>query len=170
MADPYIDRKTVNKSYRPRGDVMSPGLKRAREPFRIRNALTGVVLASFAVGVWAYSLSAVKQDDFSDVDEEAKALASSSPPSTSNVIPATPEVVNATKGAIAAGFTPLEPAAPSPVVPAPASSSRPKGVLAALLADRYPQALDPSTKTIIFGAPPVDNPGRLRDWWKQGRR
>ncbi len=57
--------------------VMSPGLQRARAPFRFRNALTGGILASFAVGVWAYSLSAVAQDDFSDVDEEAKAISAS---------------------------------------------------------------------------------------------
>ena len=48
---------------------MSPGLKRAREPFRIRNAVVGVGLFAFAVGVWAYSISAVKQDVFDDVDE-----------------------------------------------------------------------------------------------------
>ena len=53
---------------------MSPGLQRARAPFRLRNALTGVVLAGFAVGVWAYSIGAVKQDVFDDVDEEARAL------------------------------------------------------------------------------------------------
>ena len=49
---------------------MSPGLQRARQPFRLRNAITGVVLAGFAVGVWAYSIGAVKQDKFDDVDEE----------------------------------------------------------------------------------------------------
>lgn len=53
---------------------MSPGLQRAREPFRLRNALTGLVLTGFAVGVWAYSIGAVKQDAFDDVDEEARAL------------------------------------------------------------------------------------------------
>ena len=59
---------------------MSPGLQRARAPFRVRNAITGLVLTGFAAGVWAYSISAVKQDDFSDIDEEAKALARASPP------------------------------------------------------------------------------------------
>ena len=58
---------------------MSPGLQRARAPFRVRNAITGLVLTGFAAGVWAYSISAVKQDDFSDIDEEAKALARASP-------------------------------------------------------------------------------------------
>jgi cytochrome c oxidase assembly factor 3 len=54
---------------------MSPGLKRAREPYRLRNAITGLALGAFAVGIWAYSISAVKQDVFDDVDEEARALA-----------------------------------------------------------------------------------------------
>ena len=46
---------------------MSPGLQRARQPFRLRNAITGVVLAGFAVGVWAYSIGAVKQDKFDEL-------------------------------------------------------------------------------------------------------
>jgi cytochrome c oxidase assembly factor 3, fungi type len=54
---------------------MSPGMLRAREPFRVKNAVTGVLLAAFGVGVWAYSIRAVKQDVFDDVDEEARALA-----------------------------------------------------------------------------------------------
>ena len=54
---------------------MSPGLQRARAPFRLRNALTGLVLGGFAAGVWVYSLRAVKQDEFEDADEEARELA-----------------------------------------------------------------------------------------------
>ncbi|KAG9317706.1 yeats family-domain-containing protein [Chiua virens] len=70
----YLSPKDVGKSYRPRSYVMSPGLLRAREPFRFQNALTGLVLAGFATAVWAYSIRAVKQDDFSDVDEEAREM------------------------------------------------------------------------------------------------
>ena len=40
------------------------GLARARKPFRTANLLVGGGLALFAVGVYAYSISAVKQDDF----------------------------------------------------------------------------------------------------------
>jgi cytochrome c oxidase assembly factor 3 len=43
----------------------------------LRNAITGLTLAAFGVGVWAYSISAVKQDVFDDVDEEARGLAAS---------------------------------------------------------------------------------------------
>ncbi|KAJ3504656.1 hypothetical protein NLJ89_g7826 [Agrocybe chaxingu] len=55
---------------------MSPGLLRAREPYRLKNAILGLTLGAFAVGVWAYSISAVKQDVFDDVDAEAEALGS----------------------------------------------------------------------------------------------
>lgn len=60
-----------------RTQAMSPGLKRAREPFRIPNALTGFVLGAFAVGVYSYSIYAVKQDEFEDLDDEVKSRATS---------------------------------------------------------------------------------------------
>ena len=53
---------------------MSQGLLRAREPYRVKNAITGLAISSFAVGVWLYSMRAVKQDNFDDVDEEARAM------------------------------------------------------------------------------------------------
>ncbi|KAI5982668.1 hypothetical protein EDD15DRAFT_2266797 [Pisolithus albus] len=71
---PYISPKAVKESYRPRSYQMSPGLLRAREPFRVKNAITGVILAGLGIGVWAYSIRAVKQEDFSDVDEEAREM------------------------------------------------------------------------------------------------
>ncbi|KAI0005129.1 Oxysterol-binding protein-domain-containing protein [Russula compacta] len=54
---------------------MSAGLIRAREPYRVKNTFTGLAIGSFVVGVWLYSMSAVKQDNFDDVDEEARAMA-----------------------------------------------------------------------------------------------
>lgn len=38
---------------------MSPGLLRAREPFFLRNTITGLTLVSFATWVYWYSISAV---------------------------------------------------------------------------------------------------------------
>ena len=52
-------------------------MERARAPYRFRNAITGLIVGSFAVGVWAYSIRAVKQDSFDDVDEEARLLSAS---------------------------------------------------------------------------------------------
>lgn len=37
----------------------------------MRNAITGLAIAGFAVSVWAYSIRAVKQDNFDDVDAAA---------------------------------------------------------------------------------------------------
>lgn len=54
---------------------MSQGLRRAREPYRVKNMVTGLAISSFAIGVWFYSIRAVKQDNFDDVDEEARAMA-----------------------------------------------------------------------------------------------
>lgn len=66
---------------------MSPGLKRARAPYRVKNAIVGVTLGAFSVAIWAYSISAVKQDVFDDVDEEARAMSATRTPETKSVSP-----------------------------------------------------------------------------------
>ena len=152
---------------------MSPGLERARQPFRLRNAITGLVLASFAIGVWAYSIGAVKQDVFDDADEEARELARSgahikSLEDQERERRAAETEAHATAGA--GGITPLQTAPPtpsmSPVVEARTAPSvptdRPRGVVAGLLYERYPKMFDPKTKTLVWGAPPVDNVGKLK--------
>lgn len=48
-------------------DLLHSGLHRARAPFRAKNLLTGAGIVSFTFAVYAYSISAVKQDDFSDI-------------------------------------------------------------------------------------------------------
>ncbi|KAI7858822.1 hypothetical protein BDC45DRAFT_564929 [Circinella umbellata] len=50
-----------------KGYGFSPALERTRQPFRARNMLTLLGLFTFTGGVFAYSMLAVKQDDFSDV-------------------------------------------------------------------------------------------------------
>ncbi|GAA99911.1 uncharacterized protein L969DRAFT_46850 [Mixia osmundae IAM 14324] len=63
------DRYAARRSYFGRsGYSMSQGLQRARAPFRFRNTLTGMALAGFITSVYYYSISAVKQEDFSDVE------------------------------------------------------------------------------------------------------
>ncbi|WVQ82843.1 hypothetical protein IAT38_004978 [Cryptococcus sp. DSM 104549] len=59
----------VNDSYRPNGYGMSPSLIRARQPFLFTNRLIGGTIIAFVIGVYTYSISAVKQDDFSDVED-----------------------------------------------------------------------------------------------------
>ncbi|KAK6904737.1 mitochondrial protein [Kwoniella mangroviensis CBS 10435] len=61
--------RAADRSYHPKGYGMSPSLQRARKPFVLTNVLIGGTLFAFAVGVYVYSISAVKQDDFSDVED-----------------------------------------------------------------------------------------------------
>lgn len=129
---------------------MSPGLRRAREPFRIRNALTGIALGVFAVGIWAYSISAVKQDVFDDIDDEARALQAGRPASASRD--------HVTVGSVAS------PPIPHPT-PSPADVAQPprKGILRHL-ESRFPNLLDPHTKTLVSQAPPLDDLGIISDY------
>jgi cytochrome c oxidase assembly factor 3 len=157
---------------------MSEGLRRAREPYRIRNALVGLGLGAFAIGVWAYSISAVKQDVFDDVDEEARALgagqltpaASGSATrqaltttvgSTTTATPALPAAAGIAQGTANLVLTdtvplpPVTPPAPAPVVA--------KGVLAKAIDKKWPSSrvIDPESKTFLWGAPSVDNVGKM---------
>jgi cytochrome c oxidase assembly factor 3 len=122
---------------------MSPGLKRAREPYRLQNAITGLTLAAVGVGIWAYSISAVKQDVFDDVDEEARALVASRSEGMKNLederksSPTPPPVLAATASQSSAGS--------------------PRGLLVKLLDGSFPWLLDPTRKTLIWGAPPVSD-------------
>jgi cytochrome c oxidase assembly factor 3, fungi type len=119
---------------------MSPGLMRAREPYRAKNAVTGLAIGSFIVGVWLYSMSAVKQDNFDDVDEEARAM-------------------------VKAGVKPLaEKGAEAMTTVAITKEKEEKKAhrgLLALLDTKLPGLLDPEGRTVVFGAPPVDRIGRI---------
>ncbi|KAG8890512.1 hypothetical protein FRB98_007859 [Tulasnella sp. 332] len=66
-----MSKRAAESTYRPKGYGISPSLARARAPFRIQNAITGFTLVGFAVSVWAYSIYAVKQENFDDIDFEA---------------------------------------------------------------------------------------------------
>ncbi|AEO53251.1 hypothetical protein MYCTH_2294330 [Thermothelomyces thermophilus ATCC 42464] len=45
----------------------SPALIRARRPYLVKNTVTGLALGAIAVGVWAYTINAIGQDEFEDV-------------------------------------------------------------------------------------------------------
>ena len=141
---------------------MSPGLKRAREPYRLKNAIVGLGLGAFAVGVWAYSISAVKQDVFDDVDEEVEVLAASpgSTNSPSNHIPISgiekQDIPLTTKPGGLRDSIILQEAAK---VEAKANTPA-RGVLRHV-EHSVPWLLDPERKTLMWGAPPVDNVGKM---------
>ncbi|PGH09618.1 hypothetical protein AJ79_05674 [Helicocarpus griseus UAMH5409] len=52
----------------------NPALIRARRPYLIKNAATGLALFGFCIGVYAFTINAVGQDDFSDVKVPEKKL------------------------------------------------------------------------------------------------
>ncbi|PCH40935.1 hypothetical protein WOLCODRAFT_117962 [Wolfiporia cocos MD-104 SS10] len=163
MADPYISRRVAGASYRP-NNIMSPGLKRARAPFLMRNIITGGVLVAFTASVWAYSISAVKQDEFADVDEEARALARAREQSLVEHEAERRAAEDAAEGAAvpaAPATSTVQPAQRAPSIASVSTAGR--GVLPALLDSRFPRLLDPSTKTLVWGAPSVDSIGKLWD-------
>ena len=118
--------------------------------------------------MWAYSISAVKQDVFDDVDEEARALNAAT---NERPLPGPSHRLAGAAGVVA-GDTPRETerAAVLPVREAHLSS-RPRGLLLAALGDRLPWLFEPIHKTMVWGAPPVDHIGRIEDkvsvFWKR---
>jgi len=136
---------------------MSPGLKRAREPYRVKNAIMGFTLGAFAVAIWAYSISAVKQDVFDDVDEEAKAMFATRTQETKSDLVVSPEATGskAVSSALIANSVVLE-----EVARAETQSKSKRGVLQ-YLDKRFPWLLDPETKTLVRGAPPFDDFGKM---------
>ncbi|KAF2869362.1 hypothetical protein BDV95DRAFT_577172 [Massariosphaeria phaeospora] len=54
---------------------MSPALLRARAPFLIKNTITGFAICSLVIGIYAYTINVISQDEFDDVivpDEPSK--------------------------------------------------------------------------------------------------
>ncbi|KAF8204592.1 hypothetical protein BJ912DRAFT_840732 [Pholiota molesta] len=172
----YIDRREAQKSYRPVAGSMSPGLQRAREPYRIKNALLGLALGAFAVGVWAYSISAVKQDIFDDVDEEARVLSAPPAAATASVAPAAGTMnrsgdaeqrqlaakssASSSAALMARAATPSDLLVLEEVEKARPAAPPARGILQHL-DHRFPRLLDPQRKTLVWGAPPVDDVGKM---------
>lgn len=77
-----VPPRSTHATYYPGGYGISEGLKRARKPYRVRNILTGSLIMGFATSVYFYSISKVKQDDFSDLAEIRAPAASESTPVT----------------------------------------------------------------------------------------
>ncbi|EON64293.1 hypothetical protein W97_03524 [Coniosporium apollinis CBS 100218] len=54
-------------SYYDRDYKQSPALIRARQPYLVKNIVTGAAIFGFAIGVYAFTIRAVAQDEFEDV-------------------------------------------------------------------------------------------------------
>ncbi|KAJ3812031.1 hypothetical protein F5876DRAFT_38357 [Lentinula aff. lateritia] len=145
----YVDPRLAAKTWRPKSGSMSPGLKRARAPFLVRNTLTGVLLGAFAVGVYTYSIRAVRQDDFADIDDETNAQREKERLAQLEKM----RRESATVLTVGEEKDVMERAAKAVV-------REINGVLVGLLDKTLPGALDPTKKTLVWGAPDVDNIGR----------
>jgi len=128
---------------------MSSGLLRARQEYRVPNALTGFTLALFIGAVWAYSIRAVKQENFDDIDQQARQMAVQPSPSASARAPSAK--VDREMTAVSQ---------PSGLYIEATHADAPRGLLPRLLPLRH---LDPVHSTLVWGAPPIDRLGSWRD-------
>ncbi|KZT60151.1 hypothetical protein CALCODRAFT_480875 [Calocera cornea HHB12733] len=174
-------------SYRPKGYGMSAALRRARAPFRTRNALVGAVIATFAVSVYLYSIRAVKQEDFSDIDilapsvEERAALksiedeqkekktlkevgsAAVTKALAGGGVKATTRdspVVNDQRSGI---LHPSTPDSAAPAIAQTAATPMNEGSSRGFGSRILPLALHPAQGTVVWDAPSVDKVGTLWD-------
>ncbi|KAL0253892.1 hypothetical protein I308_101270 [Cryptococcus tetragattii IND107] len=170
--------KEVDRTYHPKGYGMSPSLKRARKPFILTNVLIGGTIVAFALGVYAYSISAVQQDDFSDVEDllppveerskirsiEDEAREQRAFQSLASVLPTSRNLPPATS-------TPASPSKAIPEVPFPeagvADSKATSSWGIKRLGDvewiRKRGWVDDKGNVLVWGAPDVDRIGRVGD-------
>ena len=109
--------------------------------------LTGLAIGSFVVGIWLYSMSAVKQDNFADVDEEARAMVRAGVRVVEDKTSERNVEANSPRTTASSEVTNGE-------------EARAQGLLAPL-DGKFPRLLDPKGKTMVWGAPPVDCIGRM---------
>ncbi|KAF1808642.1 hypothetical protein P152DRAFT_477178 [Eremomyces bilateralis CBS 781.70] len=54
-------------SYYDRQYRQGPALLRARRPYLVKNTLAGLGIFGFCIGVYAFTISSISQDEFEDV-------------------------------------------------------------------------------------------------------
>ncbi|KAK3341241.1 hypothetical protein B0T25DRAFT_573644 [Lasiosphaeria hispida] len=57
----------LHSTYYDRNRRQSPALIRARRPYLVKNTLLGASILALTVGIYAYTISVVGQDEFEDV-------------------------------------------------------------------------------------------------------
>ncbi|KAF1826120.1 uncharacterized protein K489DRAFT_386580 [Dissoconium aciculare CBS 342.82] len=62
-----LGRRLPQSSYYDQKNRPSASLYRARQPYLVKNAITGLCIFAFVAGVYTFTIRAVGQDDFSDV-------------------------------------------------------------------------------------------------------
>ncbi|GAA5843919.1 hypothetical protein JCM3766R1_006103 [Sporobolomyces carnicolor] len=145
-----ISTREAKQSYHPKGYGVSEGLKRARAPFRTRNAIVGLGLSGFMFSVYLYSIRAVAQDDFADLQ-----------PPTEEQRRNTVSIEEERRNREALKGQQLDIAAPSST-PAPLAANVPvpahSGILGRLRSTFGGKGTD---SHLVYGAPNVDRIGRI---------
>ncbi|GAA6061839.1 hypothetical protein JCM10212_000756 [Sporobolomyces blumeae] len=160
-----VSTREAKQSYHPRGYGVSEGLKRARRPFRTRNAVVGLALSGFMFSVYLYSIRAVAQDDFADLeaptDEQRRNAVSIEDEKRFK------EAAKAEQLSPLAAVPPQVPGSPSSATTTlsspgarvnEVSSVRGSGILSRLSATFGGKGTD---SQLVWGAPPVDRVGRM---------
>ncbi|GAA5989337.1 hypothetical protein JCM10908_001265 [Rhodotorula pacifica] len=162
-----LSNRQARATYHPGGYGVSEGLKRARRPFRTRNFITGGLITAFAFSVYMYSIRAVAQDDFSDLDqpisEEQRRLARSIEDERREREAVVADRLAVRQGApLAASSAPISAAAPGAVAPVPAAApvaaAAPSSILERVRGAFGGRGAD---SQLVWGAPPVDRLGRI---------
>ncbi|GAA5993550.1 hypothetical protein JCM5350_002800 [Sporobolomyces pararoseus] len=152
-----ISTREAKQSYHPKGYGVSEGLKRARAPFRTRNAIVGLGLSGFMFSVYLYSIRAVAQDDFADLQAPTEEQ-------RRNMVSIEEERRNreALKGQQLDIAAPVPPSPLAPSTPAlPSTNSTPPlhtGILGRLRSTFGGKGTESS---LVWGAPNVDSVGRI---------
>ncbi|GAA5848464.1 hypothetical protein JCM8547_004522 [Rhodosporidiobolus lusitaniae] len=154
-----VSTRAAKATYHPGGYGVSEGLKRARRPFRTANFITGSLITGFALSVYLYSIRAVAQDDFSDLDQ----------PVSDDIrkgVWSIEDEKRAKEALVADRLAAFDPVAPAAVVDAVgpvealpvAAAPRRTGILG--LMQRTFGGKGTESK-IVWGAPNVDRVGRI---------
>jgi len=62
-----MDRRSTSRTYYDSDYRQGQSLIRARRPYLVKNAVTGLAILAFTASVYIYTLRAVSQDEFEDV-------------------------------------------------------------------------------------------------------
>ncbi|PNS18550.1 hypothetical protein CAC42_5089 [Sphaceloma murrayae] len=80
-----IGSRVPQSSYYDKYNRPTAALQRARRPYLVKNAFTGLGVVGFAVSVYVFTIKAVAQDDFEDVPiPDAPAPTASAPHNSAN--------------------------------------------------------------------------------------
>ncbi|GAA5968025.1 hypothetical protein JCM11641_003705 [Rhodosporidiobolus odoratus] len=155
--------RAAKATYHPGGYGVSEGLKRARAPFFTRNLITGGLISAFAFSVYFYSIRAVAQDDFADLnqpisEEQRRSVRSIEEESSYNEALLADKLSATPVPAAAAAAGVVE--AVSPVQALPAASAAP-GRTTILQMVRGSFGGRGVQSKLVWGAPDVDRPGRI---------